>query len=124
MVLNDDCARPLLARGKVRFVGDMVAAVVATTRAAAVDAAELVEVDYDPLEPVVDPEAALADGPPLQFEELGSNLAAGVRDPDDVDPLEGADVVVRARHRQPAPRRRADGGQRGHGPRPGRAGTR
>lgn len=97
MVLNDACARPLLARGKVRFVGDMVAAVVATTRAEAVDAAELVEVDYEPLEPVVDPEAALADGAPLQFEELGTNLAAGVRDPEDVDPLAGADVVVRAR---------------------------
>jgi carbon-monoxide dehydrogenase large subunit len=97
MVLNDACARPLLARGKVRFVGDMVAAIIATTRAEAVDAAELVEVDYDPLEPVVDPEAALADGAPLQFEELGSNLAAGFRDPEDVTPLEGADVVVRAR---------------------------
>ncbi|MDL5159335.1 xanthine dehydrogenase family protein molybdopterin-binding subunit [Actinomycetospora termitidis] len=97
MVLNDACARPLLARGKVRFVGDMVAAVVATTTAEAVDAAELVEVDYDPLEPVVDPEAALADGAPLQFEDLGSNLAAGFRDPDDVRPLDGADVVVRAR---------------------------
>ena len=97
MVLNDTCARPMLARGKVRFVGDMVAAVVATTRAAAVDAAELVEVDYDPLEAVVDAEAALADGAPLQFEELGTDLAAGVRDPDDVDPFAGADVVVRAR---------------------------
>ena len=97
MVLNDACARPLLARGKVRFVGDMVAAVVATTRAEAVDAAELVEVDYDPLEPVVDPEAALDDGAPLQFEELGSNLAAGFRDPDEVRPLDDADVVVRAR---------------------------
>jgi aerobic carbon-monoxide dehydrogenase large subunit len=97
MVLNDACARPLLARGKVRFVGDMVAAVVATTKAEAVDAAELVEVDYDPLEPVVDPEAALAAGAPLQFEELGSNLAAGMRDPEDVDPFVGADVVVRAR---------------------------
>ncbi|WP_133825489.1 xanthine dehydrogenase family protein molybdopterin-binding subunit [Actinomycetospora succinea] len=97
MVLNDACARPLLARGKVRFVGDMVAAVIATTRAEAVDAAELVEIDYDPLEPVVDPEAALADGAPLQFEELGSNLAAGFRDPDDVRPLDDADVVVRAR---------------------------
>jgi carbon-monoxide dehydrogenase large subunit len=97
MVLNDACARPLLARGKVRFVGDMVAAVVATTRADAVDAAELVEVDYDPLGAVVDPEAALSGGAPLQFEELGSNLAAGVRDPDDVRPLDGADVVVRAR---------------------------
>src|SRR4051794_22054150 len=39
MAVNDACARPPLARGKVRFVGDMVAAVVATTRAAAVDAA-------------------------------------------------------------------------------------
>ena len=97
MVLNDACARPLLARGKVRFVGDMVAAVVATTRAEAVDASELVEVDYDPLPAVVDAEAALTDGAPLQFEELGSNLASGVRDPDDVHPLEGADVVVRAR---------------------------
>ncbi|MEJ2866678.1 xanthine dehydrogenase family protein molybdopterin-binding subunit [Actinomycetospora sp. OC33-EN08] len=97
MVLNDACARPLLARGKVRFVGDMVAAVVATTTAEAVDAAELVEVDYDPLEPVVDPEAALADDAPLQFEDLGSNLAAGFRDPDDVRPLDGADAVVRAR---------------------------
>ncbi|HEY2193206.1 MAG TPA: xanthine dehydrogenase family protein molybdopterin-binding subunit [Actinomycetospora sp.] len=97
MVLNDACARPLLARGKVRFVGDMVAAVVATSRADAVDAAELVEVDYDPLDAVVDPEAALADGAPLQFEELDSNLAAGFREPDDVRPLDGADVVVRAR---------------------------
>ncbi len=97
MVLNDACARPLLARGKVRFVGDMVAAVVATTKAEAVDAAELVEVDYDPLDPVVDAEAALADGAALQFEELGSNLAAGFRDPVDVRPLDGADVVVRAR---------------------------
>src|SRR3954452_20648974 len=97
MVLNDACARPLLARGKVRFVGDMVAAVVATTRAEAVDAAELVEVDYDPLPAVVDPEAALADGAPLQFEELGSNLAAGFRDRDDLAPLADAEVVVRAR---------------------------
>jgi carbon-monoxide dehydrogenase large subunit len=97
MVLNDACARPLLARGKVRFVGDMVAAVIATTRAEAVDATELVEVDYDPLPAVVDPEAALADGAPRQFEELDSNLAAGFRDPEDVHPLEGADVVVRAR---------------------------
>lgn len=101
MVLNDACARPPLARGKVRFVGDMVAAVVATSRADAVDAAELVDVDYDPLDPVVDPEAALAGGAPLQFEELGTNLAAGLRDPDPddggTDALAGADVVVRAR---------------------------
>src|ERR1700690_972371 len=41
--------RPVFASDKVRFVGDIVAAVVADTRAQAVDAAELVVVDYDPL---------------------------------------------------------------------------
>ena len=97
MAVNEACARPPLARGKVRFVGDIVAVVVGESRAAAVDAVELVEVDYDPLPAVIDPEEALAEGAPAQFEELGSNLAAGIRsDPAD-DPLADAEVVVRAR---------------------------
>lgn len=96
-VLNDACARPPLARGKVRFVGDPVAVVVAESRAAAVDALELVDVDYEPLDAVADPEAALLPGAPLQFEELGTNLAAGAREPDGSDPLDDAEVVVRAR---------------------------
>ena len=54
-----------------------VAIVVAETEEAAVDAAELVVVDYQPLDAVVDAEAALADGAPLQFEALGTNLVAG-----------------------------------------------
>jgi CO/xanthine dehydrogenase Mo-binding subunit len=49
-------------RAKVRFVGDAVAVVVAETRAAAMDAAEAVVVEYDPLPAVADPEAALAPG--------------------------------------------------------------
>jgi aerobic carbon-monoxide dehydrogenase large subunit len=94
--LNDACARPPLAVGKVRFVGDVVAAVVADTKAQAQDAAELVYVDYEPLGAVVDLEQALAPGAPLQFEELGSNLAAGEREPDgSADALAGSDVVVR-----------------------------
>ncbi|HWN36736.1 MAG TPA: xanthine dehydrogenase family protein molybdopterin-binding subunit [Pseudonocardia sp.] len=97
MAVNDACARPPLARGKVRFVGDIVAAVVAESKAAAVDAIELVEIDYAPLPSVVDPEAALADGAPAQFEELGGNLAAGVRSEPTDDPLADAEVVVRAR---------------------------
>lgn len=96
-VVNEQCARPPLADGKVRFVGDAVAVVAAQTKAAAADAAELVDVDYDPLPAVVDPEEALAPGAPLQFEDLGSNLAAGARDVGATDPLAGADVVVRAR---------------------------
>ena len=95
--LNERCARPPLAVDKVRFVGDAVAAVVAETREAAVDAAEAVIVEYEPLEPVVEPEAALAPDAPLQFEELGSNLAAVVTPKADGDVLADADVVVRGR---------------------------
>ncbi|HEU4895310.1 MAG TPA: molybdopterin cofactor-binding domain-containing protein, partial [Acidimicrobiia bacterium] len=50
--------RPLLARGKVRYVGDPVAVVVAGSKQAAVDAADLVWADIDPLETVVDPRSA------------------------------------------------------------------
>jgi carbon-monoxide dehydrogenase large subunit len=95
-VVNPDILRPPLATDRVRFVGEAVAVVVAETKAAAVDAVELVEVDYDPLPAVVDMEAALEPGAELQFPELGSNLAAGQRSPDG-DVLADADVVVRAR---------------------------
>ncbi|GAA5169900.1 xanthine dehydrogenase family protein molybdopterin-binding subunit [Pseudonocardia eucalypti] len=95
--VNDVCRRPPLATGKVRFVGDIVAAVIAETKANAMDAVELVEVDYDPLPSATDPELALAEGATPQFEELGSNLAAGMRSDPAEDPLEGAEVVVRAR---------------------------
>src|ERR1700730_11095615 len=97
MVLNERCARPPLADGKVRFAGEPVAAVVAETRAAAGDAAQLVEVDYDPLPALAGAEEALAPGAPLQFEELGTNLAGGRREDGGAAPLEGAAVVVRAR---------------------------
>jgi len=97
MQLNAQCVRPPLAETKVRFVGDAVAVVVAETRAAATDAAEAVVVDYDPLRAVADPEAALAPGAPLQFEELGSNLAAAIGPRDQGDVLAGADVIVKAR---------------------------
>jgi carbon-monoxide dehydrogenase large subunit len=89
--------RPPLADGVVRFVGDIVAAVVAETRAQAVDAAEMVIVDYDPLPVVVDPEAALADGAPILFPEHGSNLAIEFNFGEDPDILDGSDVVVTGR---------------------------
>ena len=55
--VSDD-QHPVLPEGEVRYVGQIVAAVVAGSRAEAEDAAELVEVDYEPLEAVVDPRAA------------------------------------------------------------------
>ena len=87
---------------KVRYVGDAVAVVAATSRAAAEDAMELVEVDYEELPVVVEVEAALAEGAPLVHEELGTNrcydwkLEAG-----DVDRLfSEAAVTVSERYRQ------------------------
>jgi CO/xanthine dehydrogenase Mo-binding subunit len=63
-----------LAVGRARYVGEWVAAVVADSRALAEDAAELVEIAYEPLPHIIDPEAALGAGAPLVHEEHGSNL--------------------------------------------------
>jgi carbon-monoxide dehydrogenase large subunit len=52
--LSPETPRPPLAEGEVRFVGDPVALIVADSRGVAMDAAELVDVEYDPLPPVVD----------------------------------------------------------------------
>ncbi len=66
---------PVLAEGKVRFVGEPVAAVVAATKEAARDAQELVSVDYQVLPAASDPESALRSGAPLIHEGLDTNLA-------------------------------------------------
>ncbi|HWC23821.1 MAG TPA: xanthine dehydrogenase family protein molybdopterin-binding subunit [Flexivirga sp.] len=97
MVVNPKVPRPPLAVDRVRFVGEPVALVVAESRAAAADAVELVDVDYDPLPAVADPEDALAPDAELQFPELGTNLVLGNRSAVQGDPLDGADVVIRAR---------------------------
>jgi carbon-monoxide dehydrogenase large subunit len=55
----------VLATDKVRFQGQEVAAVVAETAYIANDALELIEVDYDPLDPVTTPQQAIEDGAPL-----------------------------------------------------------
>jgi carbon-monoxide dehydrogenase large subunit len=74
----------LLAADVVRFAGEPVAAVVATSRAVAEDACELVTVDLDPLPPVVDARAALAADAPRLHSEWGTNiflrLTAGIDD--------------------------------------------
>ncbi|GAA3734137.1 xanthine dehydrogenase family protein molybdopterin-binding subunit [Salinactinospora qingdaonensis] len=60
-VLNQEMSQPVLAGEVVRYVGEPIAAVIAETREAAVDAAAAVHVDIEPLPALVDPEAALAD---------------------------------------------------------------
>ncbi len=65
---------PVLAHGKVRHVGDPVAAVVAETLAQARDAAEAIELEIEALPAVIDMRKALAEGATLVHEEIGSNL--------------------------------------------------
>ncbi len=64
-----------LAIGKAMYVGDAVAVVLGTNFYSATDAAELVNVEYEPLDPVVDAEAALAEDAPLLYPDWGDNLA-------------------------------------------------
>ena len=88
--------RPIFATKKVRFVGDIIAAVVAETRTQAADAAEAVVVDYDPLPAVTNPAEAMAPGAPLLFEDHGSNICFASQFPPegDEDPNVGADAIA------------------------------
>jgi aerobic carbon-monoxide dehydrogenase large subunit len=88
-----------LAIGKVRYVGEPVAAVVADSRYVAEDALEFVEVDYDELPPVVDAEAALADDAPKLYDDWPSNdfLFMPFATGDVEDAFASADGVLRER---------------------------
>jgi carbon-monoxide dehydrogenase large subunit len=67
--------RDILALGRVRYVGQEVALVVAESPQAAQDAAEQIEIDYRDLPAVVDAEEALAPGAPLLHDDVPGNLA-------------------------------------------------
>lgn len=65
---------PPLAVNKVRYIGQPVAIVIADSRAAAEDAAELVSVDIDPLDAVTDAYEAMADGAPQLYDDVPNNI--------------------------------------------------
>src|SRR6202045_1975897 len=67
--------QPLLARDRVRYVGDSVAFIVAETLNQAKDAAELIEIDYQPLPAVITAETSLAPGAPSVWDENPGNEA-------------------------------------------------
>jgi carbon-monoxide dehydrogenase large subunit len=96
--VHDHFARPALAEGRVRFVGEPVAVVFATSAAAGVDAAATVWADIDPLPAVVDAEAALADGAEVLFPDHGSNQALVITEPVAVDLESVSHRVVRGRY--------------------------
>jgi len=95
--VHDAFAKRPLASHRVRYVGDAVVMVLADKFQQAVDAAEMVFIDYEPLDVVVDPEAALAPDAPVIFAEKGSNIATTLLDPPQ-DVLAGAEVVVRGKY--------------------------
>ena len=93
--------RPMLADGVVRFVGEAVAVVIAETTARAVDAAESVIVDYDPLPVVVDLRESLA-GDTLLHPAAGSNVSfEWAMKPFEGDPFADCEVVVDLTVRHP-----------------------
>ena len=88
-------ARSFLATDRVRFVGEPVVAVLTEELYQGQDAADLVEIDYDPLPAVVDLDAALS-GEVLLFDDLGTNLVGGFGHDKEFDEhlFDGCDVVV------------------------------
>ncbi len=65
--------RPALARGRVRFVGEAVAMIVASSRHAALEAAEAIAVDYSPRDAITSAAAALAPGAPRVWDDVADN---------------------------------------------------
>lgn len=90
-----------LARGKVRYVGEAVVAVVAESKYQAEDAAEAVEIEYEVLDSVTDPEAAMEDGAPQLYASQKNNIGARWdRDHGDIEAaFKDAPVVAKARIR-------------------------
>ena len=90
---------PPLASGRALYQGEPVAAVVAESREAAYDAAELVEVEYEPLPAVAEVEAAMGEGAPLLHQGFPRNIAfqAHVGSGDVEGAFREAAVVVRQR---------------------------
>jgi carbon-monoxide dehydrogenase large subunit len=92
-----------LASEEARYQGDGIAVVIAESRALAKDAAELVEVEYEPLDAVANVEEALEQGAPLVHSDLGTNECYVWKlDAGDVEAaIDAADVVVTRRYFQP-----------------------
>ena len=99
-MLNQEMLRTWLASDRVRFVGELVAAVVTKTREQGVDAAEMVFVDYEPLDAVVDIRESIKDDL-LLFPDASTNIAWHVPSPDEQDMFAECEVTVNLAMRNP-----------------------
>ncbi|HSU87987.1 MAG TPA: xanthine dehydrogenase family protein molybdopterin-binding subunit [Terriglobia bacterium] len=91
--------QPLLAMGKVRFVGEPIAAVVAENKYIARDAADMIEIDYEPLPAVTNPEKALDPNSPRLYEEFSDNIGFNFtfESGNTEEAFRNADVIVKER---------------------------
>ena len=94
-MLPPDFNRPIFASDRVRFVGDVIAAVIAESQAQANDAAEAIVADIDPLPTIVTAADGLKSDAPLLFPDTSSNVCFATEfGKDGGDPCEGADTVA------------------------------
>jgi carbon-monoxide dehydrogenase large subunit len=95
-MIDQNMARPFLADGVVRCVGEPIAAVVTDERYQGEDAVEMVLVDYEPLPVVVDPESA-EQSEVILFPDAGTNVALRLEFGRSDDLFDGCEVVARQR---------------------------
>jgi carbon-monoxide dehydrogenase large subunit len=95
-MINEHMGQYPLARDVVRFVGEPVAMIVTEDPYQGEDAAELVDIDYDPLPPVIGLADSAAGQPAVLFPAAGTNVAATFGDAAALDPglFDGCEVVV------------------------------
>jgi aerobic carbon-monoxide dehydrogenase large subunit len=94
-----DVRHRVIAKDRVRYVGQAVALVVAANRYLAEDATALVEIEYESLPPVIDHMAAMDPGAPLLYPEIGTNVVYQVtqRDGNPDFAARASDLVIRKR---------------------------
>jgi CO/xanthine dehydrogenase Mo-binding subunit len=90
---------PVLARDRVRYAGEPIALVAAETPQLADDAAELIQVDYEELPGVFDPEAALLPGAPLVHDEGNVLTSWHIQRGDVQAGMAAADVIIEGEYR-------------------------
>src|SRR6185437_5587864 len=100
MQVHESMNRPPLASEKVRYVGEIVAAVAAESREASVDAAERVVVDYDPLPAVTDIREVVKDEV-LLFAPSGSNTCLRLPGAGAENLFDGCDVIITGANESP-----------------------
>jgi aerobic carbon-monoxide dehydrogenase large subunit len=91
---------PPMATGTVRYAGEIVAAVVARDRYAAADALDVIDIDYEPLEPVLDMEAALTEGSPKVHDAGNKSFTWTFANGDLEAAFRDAPVVIERTYRQ------------------------